>query len=63
MKRNTGISKGVGFVGVLQGEFIVMKLCGVINWSWWCVLCPSILVVGLLLIGLIASLIIVLHEK
>jgi len=26
-----------GFLGV---SFIVLKLCGVINWSWWWVLAP-----------------------
>lgn len=25
---------------VLGVVFITLKLCGVINWSWWWVLCP-----------------------
>ena len=29
-----------GFVGLLGLAFIVLKLCGVINWSWWWVLAP-----------------------
>ena len=33
-------SGGIGFVGVLQITFIVLKLCGVIEWSWWWVLSP-----------------------
>lgn len=33
-------SGGIGFVGVLQIVFIVLKLCGVINWAWWIVLAP-----------------------
>jgi hypothetical protein len=31
----------VGFVGLLQVAFIVLKLCGVIDWSWWWVLAPT----------------------
>ena len=31
---------GIGFIGVLQIVFIVLKLCGVINWSWIWVLAP-----------------------
>lgn len=33
-------SGGIGFVGVFQIVFIVLKLCGVINWAWWIVLAP-----------------------
>lgn len=31
---------GIGFIGVLQIVFIVLKLCGIINWSWVWVLAP-----------------------
>lgn len=31
---------GVGFLGMLGIVFIVLKLCGVINWSWIWVLAP-----------------------
>ena len=31
---------GIGFIGMLQIVFIVLKLCGVINWSWFWVLAP-----------------------
>ena len=31
---------GVGFLGLLTIAFIVLKLCGVIDWSWWWVLAP-----------------------
>lgn len=29
------------FTGLLQVAFIVLKLCNVINWSWWWVLAPT----------------------
>lgn len=31
---------GIGFIGLLQIVFIVLKLCGIINWSWFWVLAP-----------------------
>jgi len=31
---------GVGFVGALTIAFVVMKLCGVIDWGWQWVLSP-----------------------
>ena len=34
-------SSGIGILGVLQIIFIVLKLCGVIDWSWWLVFIPT----------------------
>jgi hypothetical protein len=31
---------GIGFTWLLTIVFIVLKLCNVINWSWWWVLSP-----------------------
>lgn len=41
-KRNnkTTVNGGVGFFGLLAIVFIVLKLIGVINWSWIWVLSP-----------------------
>ena len=33
-------SGGIGFTGLLTIVFIILKLCGVITWSWWWVLSP-----------------------
>lgn len=33
-------SGGIGFVGLLTIVFIVLKLIGQIDWSWWWVLSP-----------------------
>ena len=33
-------SSGIGFTGLLTVVFIVLKLTGIINWSWWWVLSP-----------------------
>lgn len=40
MAENTNNSNGIGFVGLLTVAFIVLKLCGIISWSWWWVLSP-----------------------
>lgn len=39
MSNNTN-SSGIGFTGLLQIIFITLKLCKVIDWSWWWVLSP-----------------------
>lgn len=44
---------GVGITGLLQIAFIVLKLCGVIKWSWWWVLSPSWISVALFVIAFI----------
>lgn len=33
----------MGFLEVLTIIFVVMKLVGLIDWSWWLVLLPSII--------------------
>lgn len=54
MKEKTIVSKGgIGFVGLLQIAFIVLKLCKVITWSWWLVMLPLLIEGGLLIIGLL----------
>lgn len=44
---NVALGGGCGFSGLLTIAFIVLKLCGVINWSWWLVLLPLIITIGL----------------
>jgi len=39
-KPNGGSTGGIGFIGLLQIAFIILKLCGVIDWSWFWVLSP-----------------------
>lgn len=40
MTSNKNSSSGIGICGVLTIVFVVLKLVGVINWSWLWVLCP-----------------------
>lgn len=50
-------SVGLGFCDVLLIVFIVLKLIGVINWSWGWVLAPLWIPVLLVVIGFLVSLI------
>ena len=56
---NKQASGGIGFTGLLTIVFIILKLCGVITWSWWWVLSPlwisAILWVILVVIVLLAG--------
>lgn len=38
--QNNSSSGGIGFAGVLFLIFLVLKLVGTINWSWWWVTAP-----------------------
>jgi hypothetical protein len=40
MSESKSSSGGIGFCGLLTIVFITLKLCQVIDWSWWWVLCP-----------------------
>ncbi len=44
---NDASKGGIGFAGVLQVAFIVLKLCKVIDWSWWWVLAPTWIPIGI----------------
>ena len=41
MSKTSSSSGGIGFAGLLTITFIVLKLIGVIAWSWWWVLSPT----------------------
>jgi len=40
---NKTSSSGIGFCGVLQIVFIVLKLLNLVNWSWFKVFLPTII--------------------
>lgn len=63
MNRQEVKTNGIGFAGVLQIVFIVLKLCKVINWSWWWVLAPTWIYAGLVVLILLVFLLIELFKK
>ena len=50
---SSSASGGIGFTDALQLIFIVLKLCGVIKWSWLLVLAPTWISVIILIIFVI----------
>lgn len=40
MSSKTITYNGIGFPSLLFIAFLVLKLCNVINWSWWWVTAP-----------------------
>ena len=58
------IYKGPGVLGLLGIAFIVLKLVGVIDWSWWLVTLPFYgPVILLIIILIIVDLIVYLNTK
>ena len=47
MSDNSSSSSGIGLPGVLLVVFIVLKLTGTIAWSWWWVLSPLWISLGI----------------
>ena len=62
MKKDVKVNGGISMGGLLQVAFIVLKLCKVIDWSWWWVLAPTWGVFALLVVVAIISIIIALKE-
>ena len=57
-KTTNNYGGGIGFFGLLTIVFIILKLTGYIDWSWWWVLAPFwipwaivLIVLGILGIG------------
>ena len=55
---------GIGFFGAMFLIFLVLKLCKVINWSWWWVTAPlwgplalviAILIIGVIIYGIVKA--------
>lgn len=57
VRKNT-VTGGTGFLGLLQIAFIVLKLVGVIDWSWAKVLIPLWIELGIVGVAIIVILII-----
>lgn len=55
MKKDKTKTGGIGFWGLLQLVFIVLKLCGVIKWSWLWVLSPVWITAGIVVLLLVLS--------
>ena len=54
---NNGAKGGIGFTGLLQLTFIILKLVGVIKWSWAWVLAPLWICGAIALVSIVIILI------
>ena len=63
MTNKSSGSSGIGFCGALQIVFIALKLCGKISWSWYKVLIPTWIELGVLAVVLLVIGIMWLREK
>ena len=62
--RGTTIGGGLNILGVVEIVFIILKLLGIINWSWWIVLIPLWIDLGItLLVILIIIVAIIMDNK
>lgn len=52
-------SGGIGFSGLLTIVFIILKLIGKIDWSWWWVLSPLWITFMLCMLGFILMIIVI----
>lgn len=53
MAKNGNSNSGVGGTTVLVMIFVVLKLTHVINWSWWWVFSPYLIVAAIVLVALL----------
>ena len=56
-------SGGIGFVGLLQILFIGLKLCEVIDWSWWWVWSPALASTAVVIITVAVLVVYYLRKK
>lgn len=52
---NSNVTVSMNWMALLGIAFVVLKLCNIINWSWWWVTLPfwgGLVVVAILLIGI-----------
>jgi len=50
MSKTTTLYGGPGYLGLLSLIFVVAKLTGYIDWSWWIVLLPMLIIPVIIII-------------
>lgn len=60
MEGSSQASGGIGFFGLLFIVFLVLKLTGVITWSWWWVTAPlwgplAFVIAVLIVVGIVVA--------
>jgi hypothetical protein len=62
MSEQSNTSGGIGFVGLLTIAFIVLKLTGYINWSWWWVWSP-VWIAALVFVAIVTVILLIGHGR
>ena len=62
-RNNNTAAGGIGFCGLLGIAFIILKLTGVIGWSWLWVLAPLWIPTALVIVLLVVALIVLLVKE
>lgn len=60
MDKETNIqvgSKGIGILSILTIIFVIAKITGFLNWSWWLVFAPLLVSIGLTVLIVVVVLI------
>lgn len=63
MRNDQKTVSGLSFGSALQVAFIVLKLCHMIDWSWWWVLSPTWISIGISILFIVSALIIAAIKK
>ena len=58
MDEKTTYGNGIGLGTILAIVFLVLKLCGVISWSWWWVFAPIWIPIGIAIIFVVIAFIV-----
>lgn len=56
--RSSAAGGGLSILGVVEIVFIILKLLGIINWSWWIVLIPLWIELGITLLIILVIIIV-----
>lgn len=57
-ENSTTYAGGTSILGLLGVAFVVLKLCGVITWSWWWVTAPFWLVPAVIIVLMVVGILI-----
>lgn len=52
-ENSSAASSAIGLPTLLTVAFVVLKLCHVIDWSWWWVLSPTLIELSIVIIVLV----------
>ena len=61
--RSSAAGGGLNILGVVEIVFIILKLLGIINWSWWIVLIPLWIDLGITLLVILVIIVAIIIDN